>query len=168
MSCTRPPQNRLLRADPLAIPAGAATAIIGANGSGKSPLLKALLGLLLPASGSVSFGGVLRAHSHPRSFTRHVTGMVASPTRISGTLRDNPRLARPDADDAGIVAANDAAGLGPWLAGLPDGLETRLGSDRTFATRCCSPWAPWEIGPHYVVIRQCGAKRHKNLCRQDV
>ena len=41
-------------------------------------------------------------------------------------------------------------------------------SDRTFATRCCSPWAPWEIDPHYVVIRQCGAKRHKNLCRQEV
>ena len=118
-----------LRADRLSMPAGAATAIVGANGSGKSTLLKALLRFLVPQSGSVSFGGVPQERLDPGAFTRHVTGMVASPNLISGTIRDNLHLARPDADDAAIVASIDAAGLGAWLATLPDGLNTRLGPD---------------------------------------
>jgi ABC-type multidrug transport system fused ATPase/permease subunit len=45
-----------------------------------------------------------------------------------GTLRDNLRLARPDADDAELRAALDAVDAGPWVAALPEGLDTAVGS----------------------------------------
>jgi ATP-binding cassette subfamily C protein CydC len=43
------------------------------------------------------------------------------------TLRDNIRLANPDADDARILLALEVAGLSSYLQALPDGLDTRLG-----------------------------------------
>jgi ATP-binding cassette subfamily C protein CydCD len=43
------------------------------------------------------------------------------------TLAENIRLARPDADDQDLVAALHGAGLGGWLDGLEEGLDTRLG-----------------------------------------
>lgn len=46
---------------------------------------------------------------------------------FAGTLRDDLRLADPRADDATLTAALHAVGLGPWLAGLPDGLDTAVG-----------------------------------------
>jgi ABC-type transport system involved in cytochrome bd biosynthesis fused ATPase/permease subunit len=42
-------------------------------------------------------------------------------------LRENLRLARPGATDQELRAALELVRLGPWLAGLPDGLETALG-----------------------------------------
>lgn len=46
---------------------------------------------------------------------------------FAGTLRDDLRLADPRADDATLTAALHAVGLGPWLAALPDGLDTAVG-----------------------------------------
>ena len=46
---------------------------------------------------------------------------------FAASIRDNVALARPDADDAAIAAALDRVGLGPWLAALPDGLDTYVG-----------------------------------------
>jgi ATP-binding cassette subfamily C protein CydC len=42
------------------------------------------------------------------------------------TVRDNLLVARGDCDDEELTAAVDAVGLGPWLAGLPEGLSTVL------------------------------------------
>jgi len=50
-----------------------------------------------------------------------------TPHIFASTLRENLRFARDDVDDTDLIAALEAAGLGTWVAGLPDGLETRLG-----------------------------------------
>jgi len=50
------------------------------------------------------------------------------PHVFATSLRENLRLARPDADDAQLEAALRASGLGGWFAGLPDGLDTMLGT----------------------------------------
>jgi ABC-type transport system involved in cytochrome bd biosynthesis fused ATPase/permease subunit len=47
---------------------------------------------------------------------------------FASTLRENLRLARPGCRDEAVVAALVEAGLGHWLAGLPDGLDTVLGT----------------------------------------
>lgn len=50
------------------------------------------------------------------------------PHVLAGSLRANLALAAPDADDAQLATALRRAGLDQWLTGLPDGLDTRLGT----------------------------------------
>jgi ABC-type transport system involved in cytochrome bd biosynthesis fused ATPase/permease subunit len=48
---------------------------------------------------------------------------------VATSLGANVRIGAPDADDGAVRAALRVAGLGPWLRGLPDGLDTLLGED---------------------------------------
>ena len=59
--------NHVLRGISLDVAAGQTMAIIGASGSGKSVLLKAILGLLPPDSGSVQVDGVESVHANRRT-----------------------------------------------------------------------------------------------------
>ena len=119
-------------------------AVTGASGSGKSTLLAAILGFLPVAGGHLYLGG--RAAWCPQE--AHL---------FDSTIRGNLLLARPEpavkaesesgaagADGAGahgkaasaseeqMRAALDAVGLGPLLARLEDGLDTRIGPGGAF------------------------------------
>ena len=50
---------------------------------------------------------------------------------FDSTIRENLRLARPDATDAELWAALQRARLGDWVASLPAGLETQVGEEGT-------------------------------------
>ena len=91
---------------------GGALALVVPSGSGKTTLLLTLAGLLPPAAGSVQVpGGAL---------------FTAEDAHVFGTtVRENLRLAAPEADDATLVDALTRAGLGDWLAGLPDAVVER-------------------------------------------
>jgi ATP-binding cassette subfamily C protein CydC len=55
-------------------------------------------------------------------------GVLSQATSIlAGSLRENLAIAAPEADEATLRAALDRAGLGTFLAALPDGLDTWLG-----------------------------------------
>lgn len=51
-----------------------------------------------------------------------------SPLGFSGSLRDDGTLAAPDSSDRQVHAALSAVGAAPWVATLPDGLDTRVGA----------------------------------------
>ncbi|WP_189331879.1 ATP-binding cassette domain-containing protein [Actinoplanes ianthinogenes] len=95
---------------------GAKVAITGRSGSGKSTLGAVLGGLLAPRAGDVRVGG-------KALLVGDETGHV-----FASTVRENLRLAKPAATDPQLVAALRRVGLGPWLAGLADGLDTWLGT----------------------------------------
>ncbi|WP_427384412.1 thiol reductant ABC exporter subunit CydC [Janibacter sp. G56] len=114
----------------LDLPPGSRVAITGPNGSGKSTLLAVLARHLDPLAGSVTLDGV-DVRDRPLADVRDRIAIVDDePHLFAGTLRANLLLAAADgrADDADIEDALRAAGLGPWLANLPDGLDTRLGA----------------------------------------
>lgn len=106
-------------------------AVTGASGSGKSTLLAATLGFLPAAGGHLYLSG--RAAWCPQE--AHL---------FDSTIRGNLLLARPEpapaasgkAASAGgeeqMRAALDAVGLGPMLARLEDGLDTRIGPGGAF------------------------------------
>jgi len=48
---------------------------------------------------------------------------------FSASIRENVRLARPDAEDGEIEGALRRARLWPWVVGLPDGWDTDVGED---------------------------------------
>lgn len=111
----------------LVLEPGRRVAVTGASGCGKSTLGALLLRFLDPCAGSVTLGGVdLRMLA--AQDVRTVIGHVADDAHIfNSDLRENLRLARPDAADGELVEALRRVGLGVWFEALPEGLATRLG-----------------------------------------
>lgn len=92
---------------------GERVALVGASGAGKSTLMALLAGELRPAAG--------RAEVLPAAWLGQRVDL------FQDSLRDNLRLAAPQADDARLLAALAEAGLGEDVAALSRGLDTRLG-----------------------------------------
>ncbi len=111
----------------LRIPAGEKLALVGPSGAGKTTVTQLLLRLYDPQSGSIAIGG-----ADLRSFTtaalRRYFGVVPQdPFFFHTTLRDNLRVARPEASDREILEACGQANALEFIGDLPAGLDTRLG-----------------------------------------
>ncbi|MFX4287839.1 thiol reductant ABC exporter subunit CydC [Janibacter sp. G349] len=112
----------------LTVEPGEHIAITGPNGSGKSTLLAVLARHLDPATGSYTVDGT-DATTAPLDDVRALMAIVDDePHVFAGTLRANLALAAPEADDEALVDSLRRAGLGWWLDGLADGLDTRVGA----------------------------------------
>ena len=107
---------------------GEAIGIVGASGSGKTSLLNVLL-RFWDYQGDVAIGGVpLRRLGSDTA--RGLFGVVSQQTHLFNvSVRDNLRLARPDATDAELTLALQAALLADVIADLPDGLDTLAGEN---------------------------------------
>jgi len=111
----------------LAIPAGGMLAVVGRIGSGKSTLARLLVRLFDARQGEVLIDGV-PIREIPLATLREMVVLVdQSPFLFSMTLAENVALGRPGAPEEEIAAAVEAAGLGPDLSRLPEGLDTVVG-----------------------------------------
>jgi len=107
---------------------GERLAVVGPSGSGKSTLGRMLAGINPPTSGSVTVGGVPLTDLTEAELRRHVALVTQEHHVFVGTIADNVRLGRPDADDATIRRAIEAIGANAWVDGLKDGMHTMVGS----------------------------------------
>ena len=111
----------------LEVPQGARVALLGPSGAGKSTLAALALKVAAPQQGRVLLGGVDIA-TLAAADVRARIGWLAQATHLfDDTIRANLKLARPDADDAALWAALDAARIGEMVRALPDGLDTWVG-----------------------------------------
>ena len=108
------------------IPARGVTCISGPSGAGKTTLLAALAGLVPLSSGRVSAGG--RTVGGP-AWQSQVAWLPQQPQFVRGSIGDNLRLARPDADEAELWAALRQVALEERVRALPEGLDEPLGED---------------------------------------
>ena len=115
----------------LDLPPGTTLAVTGANGCGKSTLLAVLARHLDPASGRYEVEGVEAREVGLEALRSLIAVVDDEPHLFASTVRENLRLARPDASDADIDTALAAAGLTAWRQGLAAGLDTRLGAGGT-------------------------------------
>jgi ATP-binding cassette subfamily B protein len=106
---------------------GRTTALVGPSGSGKSTIVKLALRLLDPQSGRVLINGHDVRSLTQESLRRAVALVPQDVALFNDTLRFNIGFARPDADDAAVWSAAEAAELGEFIRALPDGLDTRVG-----------------------------------------
>jgi ATP-binding cassette, subfamily C, bacterial CydCD len=108
---------------------GETVALVGPSGAGKSTLLNVLLGFVRPAEGRVRIGGADLTGLDLAQWRSQVAWVPQRPHLFSGTIAQNVRLARPDADDDAVRQALADAGALEFVQALPEGLTTRLGED---------------------------------------
>lgn len=108
-------------------PAGSTIAIVGPSGAGKSTLVKLAMRLLDPQAGVVRVDGLDLRTVTLASLRRAVSLVPQDVALFNASLYANIAFARPDAAEADIWAAAEAAELGPFIRGLPDGMATRVG-----------------------------------------
>jgi ATP-binding cassette subfamily B protein len=108
-------------------PPGSTTAIVGSSGAGKTTLVRLALRLIDPQGGAVLIDGCdLRALK--QSALRGAVALVPQDVALfNDSLRVNIGFGRPDANDQEVWAAADAAELGDFIRGLPEGMETKVG-----------------------------------------
>ncbi len=109
------------------LPQGGTLAIVGASGAGKSTLVSLLARFWDYGEGAILLGGHdLRCYR--QDDVRAQLAIVRQDTHLfSGTIRDNLRLARPEATGAELVAAAELAQLDTFVAALPQGYDTWIG-----------------------------------------
>ncbi len=112
----------------LEIPAGARVAILGPSGSGKSTLAALALKVVAPQSGTVLLGGVDLARLASADVHARMAWLSQSTTLFEDTVRANLLLGRPEADEPELWRALEQAGIAEVVHGLPEGLNTWLGS----------------------------------------
>jgi ATP-binding cassette, subfamily B, bacterial len=109
-------------------PAGSTLALVGETGSGKSTLAALIARLHDPDAGRITIDGIDLRDMRLADLAR-IVGVVSQETYLlHTTVRENLRYARPDATDAEIEAAAQAAQIHDLIAGLPDGYDTLVGS----------------------------------------
>ncbi|WP_329209005.1 thiol reductant ABC exporter subunit CydD [Streptomyces sp. NBC_00683] len=113
----------------LVVEQGETVALVGPSGVGKSTLLNVVLGFAVPDEGRVRVGGTDLSDLSPERWREQIAWVPQRPHLFAGTIAENVRLARPDADDDAVTAALRDAGAHDFVAGLPDGVRTPLGED---------------------------------------
>jgi ATP-binding cassette subfamily B protein len=109
------------------VPVGTKTALVGETGSGKTTLGYLAARLYDVGEGSISIGGVDVRDLSFAALARLV-GVVSQETYLfHASVRDNLRFAKPEATDAEIEAAAEAAQIHDLIASLPEGYDTVVG-----------------------------------------
>ncbi|MGG2461815.1 thiol reductant ABC exporter subunit CydD [Streptomyces sp. RGM 3693] len=106
---------------------GETVALVGPSGAGKSTLLSVVLGFTEPSEGRVLVAGEDIAGLSPDDWHGRIAWVPQHPHLFAGSIAENVRLVRPDADDAAVRAALGEAGALDFVDALPDGPATRLG-----------------------------------------
>ena len=110
----------------LSVAPGERLALVGPTGAGKSTLAKLLSRLYDPTDGYVTYGEVDLRVASMESLRERVVVVPQEGFLFGGTIRDNIRIARPDATDAEVSDALQAIGVLERFAEFPEGLETEV------------------------------------------
>ncbi|HVE93978.1 MAG TPA: ABC transporter ATP-binding protein [Acidimicrobiales bacterium] len=121
---TRP----VLRDLDLAIPAGRSLAIVGANGAGKTSLVKLICGLYEPTAGVISVDGHDLSTIDPADWRRHLAAIFQDFARYEMSIRTNVAFGawKHGSDDDALRTAVAKAGAADIVDGLPHGWDTVL------------------------------------------
>ena len=106
---------------------GETVALVGPSGAGKTTAVRLALRLIDPQAGAVLIDGLDLRQARQADLRRAVALVPQDVALFNDTLRANIGFARPEAPEAEIRAAADAAELGPFIDSLPDGLDTLVG-----------------------------------------
>ncbi|MFE4635512.1 ABC transporter ATP-binding protein [Streptomyces sp. NPDC056773] len=111
----------------LAVPGGSKLGLVGRSGGGKTTLTRLLLRMTDIDAGRILIGGQDISRLSQADLRSLIAYVPQDPAMFHRTLRDNIAFARPDATDAEIRRAAEAAHVTEFADGLPDGFDTMVG-----------------------------------------
>jgi ATP-binding cassette subfamily B protein len=109
------------------VDAGEKVALVGPSGAGKTTLFQLLLRFYDPQSGVVRVDGVDVRSADPRDVRARLAVVPQDPVIFATSVLENVRYGRPDATEAEVRRACDAAHASEFIAGLREGLASNLG-----------------------------------------
>ncbi len=121
------PSVAALDAVSFAVEPGETVALVGPSGAGKTTVLQLLLRFYDPASGRITLDGVPLDEMARPAFRRHLALVPQDPVIFAASARENIRFGRPDATDAEVEAAAEAAAADGFLRALPEGYDSYVG-----------------------------------------
>ncbi|MGM4924879.1 type I secretion system permease/ATPase [Tardiphaga sp. 804_B3_N1_9] len=110
-----------------ALAAGNGLGIIGPSGSGKSSLLRALVGVWKPVRGHVRLDAAALDQWAPDDLGRHIGYLPQDVELFAGSIADNICRFDPDAKDDDIITAARQAGVHDLIVGMREGYDTQVG-----------------------------------------
>jgi ATP-binding cassette subfamily B protein len=122
------PDNPALSDFSLVVEPGEAIALVGPSGAGKTSVLSLLLRFYDPSAGRILLDGAEVTQLDPRALRTRLGLVPQEPVIFSASIAENIRLGRPEATDAEVAAAAEAAAAADFIAALPDGYATELGT----------------------------------------
>ena len=121
------PDRAALQAFTLDIRAGETVALVGPSGAGKTTVFQLLLRYWDPEKGAVRLDGIRLADLDPLDIRRHMAIVPQDTVIFAADAMANIRYGRPDATDAEVRAAAEAAQASGFIEQLPDGYASFLG-----------------------------------------
>jgi ATP-binding cassette subfamily B protein len=106
---------------------GAKVAIVGPSGAGKSTIFNLILRFYDPVAGVVSFDGVPVRDIDLMTLRRNIALVPQDVVLFATSVRENIRFGRPQANDAEVVHAAEAALAVEFIDRLPQGIDTPIG-----------------------------------------
>ena len=121
------PERSVLREVDLEVRSGETVALVGPSGSGKTTVFQLLMRFYDPLRGRILIDGVpIDAHD-PREHRGRIGLVPQEPVIFSANALDNIRYAKPEAGEAEVRAAAEAAAALDFIEALPQGFMTYLG-----------------------------------------
>jgi len=121
------PDVSVLRDFTLTLQAGEVVALVGPSGGGKSTVAALLSRFYDPSAGTVCLDGVPYRDLDPNWLRGQVGVVSQEPILFATSIRDNIRYARPDATEAEVEAAAQAANAHDFIGAFPEGYGTLVG-----------------------------------------
>jgi ATP-binding cassette subfamily B protein len=121
------PETPALDRFSLVVAPGERIALVGPSGAGKSTVFQLLMRFYDPEAGVVRIDGVDARTADPRAVRQRFAVVSQEPVIFAASVAENVRYGRPDATDAEVYAACEAAYATEFVEKLPDGFQTFLG-----------------------------------------
>jgi ATP-binding cassette subfamily B protein len=121
------PEANVLDGVSFQVKPGEKIAIVGPSGAGKSTIFHLILRFYDPSAGAVTFDGVQLTDTDPAQLRSHIALVPQDTAIFAMSVRDNIRFGRPDASDADIEQAAEAAAAAAFIRALPQGYDTPVG-----------------------------------------